>query len=111
MFPSRTNEESGHTGTTVRGPPKAAADPSADENRHSARFRRPCPLSSIRTVTVGFGITPNLLTPVHADRALAGFEPARHPCRRRLVTAGGELHPALRTNRRAAICRAEATYR
>jgi hypothetical protein len=31
------------------------------------------PFSSIRTVTVGFGITPNLLTPPIARWALAGF--------------------------------------
>jgi hypothetical protein len=31
------------------------------------------PFSSIRTVTVGFGIAPNLLTPPIARRALAGF--------------------------------------
>jgi hypothetical protein len=32
-------------------------------------------LSFIRTVTVGFGFEPNLLTPAHreADRALAGW--------------------------------------
>jgi hypothetical protein len=30
------------------------------------------PFSSIRTVTVGFGIAPNLLTPLRAKRALAG---------------------------------------
>jgi hypothetical protein len=31
------------------------------------------PFSSIRTVTVGFGFAPNLLTPPIARRALAGF--------------------------------------
>jgi len=31
------------------------------------------PLSSIRTVTVGFGIAPNLLTPPIDRRALAGL--------------------------------------
>jgi hypothetical protein len=30
------------------------------------------PFSSIRTVTVGFGIAPNLLTPLPAEQALAG---------------------------------------
>ena len=46
--------------------------------------------SSIRTVTVGFGISPNLLTPGRAARALAGSRITPH-------TAGGEFHPALRT--------------
>jgi hypothetical protein len=32
------------------------------------------PVSSIRTVTVGFGISSNLLTPPIARRALAGFD-------------------------------------
>ncbi len=60
---------------------------------------RPCPdpLSSIRTVTVGFGIAPNLLTPILADRALAGFESLSLSLKG-FVTAGGEFHPALRTN-------------
>jgi len=54
------------------------------------------PFSFIRTLTVGFGITPNLLTPAvgivpsarrsRASRALAPF------------TAGGDFHPALRTS-------------
>jgi len=35
--------------------------------------RQTFPFSSIRTVTVGFGIAPNLLTPPIARRALAGF--------------------------------------
>jgi hypothetical protein len=49
------------------------------------------PFSSIRTLTVGFGITPNLLTPPIARRALAGFGD-RSP-----FTAGGDFHPAPRT--------------
>ena len=36
-------------------------------------MRQIFPFSSIRTVTVGFGIAPNLLTPPIARRALAGF--------------------------------------
>ena len=35
-------------------------------------MRQIFPFSSIRTVTVGFGIAPNLLTPPIARRALAG---------------------------------------
>jgi hypothetical protein len=49
------------------------------------------PFSSIRTLTVGFGIAPNLLTPPIARRALAGFGD-RSP-----FTAGGDFHPAPRT--------------
>jgi hypothetical protein len=40
--------------------------------------------------TVGFGISPNLLTLPIARQALAGSRVAPH-------TAGGELHPALRS--------------
>ena len=36
-------------------------------------MRQILPFSSIRTITVGFGIAPNLLTPPIARRALAGF--------------------------------------
>jgi hypothetical protein len=49
------------------------------------------PFSSIRTLTVGFGIAPNLLTPPIARQALAGFGD-RWP-----FTAGGDFHPAPRT--------------
>jgi hypothetical protein len=66
------------------------------------------PFSLIRTMTVGFGITPNLLTrtvgafsanptiavrkrdQINASSALAGFGIAA-------ITAGGDFHPALRT--------------
>ncbi len=57
------------------------------------------PSSFIRTMTVGSGIAPDLLT-FHAWReALAGSRPGA-------LTAGGESHPALKTfmyrsNRRA----------
>lgn len=54
-------------------------------------------VSFIRTMTVGFGITPNLLTPQRQRplRALAGLcSPWT------AITAGGELHPALRTHAR-----------
>ena len=40
----------------------------------TACVRQIFPFSSIRTVTVGFGISPNLLTPPSARRALAGFD-------------------------------------
>ena len=52
-------------------------------------------LSFIRTMTVGSGVTPDLLTQaIPKDReALAGLRP-------KPLTAGGELHPAPRTRRR-----------
>jgi hypothetical protein len=46
--------------------------------------------SFIRTVTVGPGIAPGLLTPTRESRALAGSQLA-------LPTAGGEFRPALKT--------------
>ncbi|VWX63785.1 hypothetical protein VARIO8X_90655 [Burkholderiales bacterium 8X] len=53
-------------------------------------------LSFIRTVTVGPGIAPGLLTPPHQGRS--GRSRARAKVSPRFaITAGGELHPALRT--------------
>src|SRR3954453_4797666 len=50
------------------------------------------PFSFIRTLTVGFGITPNLLTlPRGVRKALAGLGLST-------LTAGGDFHPALRTS-------------
>jgi hypothetical protein len=57
------------------------------------------PFSFIRTLTVGFGITPNLLTlfpqgekiPQREKKALAGLGFLA-------FTAGGDFHPALRTS-------------
>jgi hypothetical protein len=50
------------------------------------------PFSFIRTLTVGFGITPNLLTlPQGLRKALAGLGFFA-------LTAGGDFHPALRTS-------------
>ena len=48
--------------------------------------------SFIRTVTVGSGISPDLLTPAWAGRSRA-CEPVHGASS---ITAGGELHPALR---------------
>jgi hypothetical protein len=45
--------------------------------------------SFIRTMTVGPGITPDLLTLARKAKALAGL-------RTRPLTAGGDFHPALR---------------
>ena len=50
----------------------------------------------IRTMTVGPGITPGLLTLICHRRS--GDRPsARGLCALRAITAGGESHPALRT--------------
>ncbi len=70
------------------------------------------PFSSIRTVTVGFGVAPNLLT------LPLGTAGARGLMRRNAITAGGDFHPAPRTfaapapwsRNDAAQCRADAGY-
>jgi hypothetical protein len=49
------------------------------------------PFSFIRTLTVGFGIAPNLLTLLRVKKALAGLGLFT-------LTAGGDFHPALRTS-------------
>src|SRR5438046_5116596 len=54
------------------------------------------PLSSIRTLTVGFGFAPNLLT----LSALSSDRRSRAPAsavKLQTITAGGDFHPALRT--------------
>jgi hypothetical protein len=63
----------------------------AHANAH--RVKRHKPFSFIRTVTVGFGVAPNLLTlpPRQEKKALAGLGVAA-------LTAGGDFHPALRTS-------------
>ena len=60
------------------------------------RVKRRKPFSFIRTLTVGLGFAPNLLTlpPKEISRrgkALAGLGVAA-------LTAGGDFHPALRTS-------------
>jgi len=54
-------------------------------------------LSFIRTVTVGFGIAPNLLTLVPVEGTRRSRARAASLSRKAAITAGGELHPALRT--------------
>jgi hypothetical protein len=70
-----------------------------DEPRAHARDP-PQPFSFIRTLTVGLGITPNLLTlfpkgfprrDFQGKKALAGLGYVT-------LTAGGDFHPALRTS-------------
>jgi len=54
-----------------------------------------CTSSLIRTVTVGSGVSPDLLTPrTLPARALAGSWSGHEASP---LTAGGELHPALKT--------------
>lgn len=56
------------------------------------KLHLPRQLSSLfRTLTVGSGITPDLLDPGQMPQALAGC--FRHTSE---ITAGGEFHPALR---------------
>ena len=57
-----------------------------DANRRTTNHA----LSFIRTMTVGFGVAPNLLT---SSRRMS----ARGLMRSLAITAGGEFHPALRT--------------
>jgi hypothetical protein len=55
------------------------------------RAKRRKPFSFIRTVTVGFGFAPNLLTPpLWGGRRSRAWAFA--------LTAGGDFHPALRTS-------------
>ena len=75
----------------MRWPESGRADTRAGA-RGGARRRDGIALSFIRTVTVGPGIAPDLLTP--RPRADAG---ARGLLRSRADTAGGEFRPALRT--------------
>src|SRR5690606_20892640 len=65
--------------------------PKAGHARRRGRVRGPS--SFIRTVTVGSGLGPDLLTPREPGgaRGLAGRVAPR-------PTAGGELHPALKTS-------------
>jgi hypothetical protein len=59
---------------------------------HAKKRGLPQPFSFIRTLTVGFGIAPNLLT------LLRGGEGARGLGLSSPFTAGGDFHPALRTH-------------
>jgi hypothetical protein len=64
-------------------------------NEQPRGLRLSRPFSFIRTLTVGFGITPNLLTLLLRElpdkKALAGLGCVT-------PTAGGDFHPALRTS-------------
>jgi|GEM_PF-3058363 len=55
------------------------------------------PFSFIRTMTVGFGIAPNLLTSKATPSSARGLRGWR-VFSRRIITAGGDFHPALRTD-------------
>src|SRR5882672_7450864 len=64
---------------------------------HAKSREAPQPFSFIRTLTVGLGIAPNLLTlfpgekKIQGNKALAGLGYFT-------LTAGGDFHPALRTS-------------
>src|SRR6266436_942212 len=62
-----------------------------NSDSHAKPRELPQPFSFIRTLTVGFGITPNLLTLLREKKALAGLGYVT-------LTAGGDFHPALRTS-------------
>src|SRR3954451_8475528 len=65
---------------------------SGHTERRAATMRRSRPFSFIRTLTVGFGITPNLLTLLReAEEGARGLGLVT-------LTAGGDFHPALRTS-------------
>jgi hypothetical protein len=53
-------------------------------------------LSFIRTVTVGPGISPGLLT-LRINEAAKALAALVRSCCHAAITAGGEFHPALRT--------------
>jgi hypothetical protein len=74
-------------------------------NDEPTRMRGPTrPFSFIRTLTVGFGVTPNLLTllPKESPQAIPGEISEKKKALAGLgyltLTAGGEFHPALRTS-------------
>jgi hypothetical protein len=67
-------------------------------------MRRSRPFSFIRTLTVGFGFTPNLLTLLPKGFQDLGFPDKKFQEKKALaglgfltLTAGGDFHPALRT--------------
>src|SRR6266436_3865877 len=62
-----------------------------NSDSHAKPRELPQPFSFIRTLTVGFGIAPNLLTLLREKKALAGLGYVT-------LTAGGDFHPALRTS-------------
>jgi len=66
------------------------------------------PFSFIRTVTVGPGITPGLLTPTYRWRQTGRSRATDWAGRLGLITAGGEFHPAPRTCCCAADARSAA---
>ena len=81
---------------------------SGHTERDSPRFPQKAlasrPFSFIRTLTVGFGVTPNLLTllPKEFPQAIPGEISEKKKALAGLgyltLTAGGEFHPALRTS-------------
>ncbi|BAN22184.1 putative uncharacterized protein [Caballeronia insecticola] len=80
--------------TTPCGDAAASAGPARDAPPGKTDMTI-CTSSLIRTMTVGSGVSPDLLTPrMMLARALAGSWFGREALPH---TAGGELHPALKT--------------
>ena len=86
--------------TSEFGFPLSGPESGHTERRSRAQVRLSRPFSFIRTLTVGFGIAPNLLTLLpqgfqgtefQEKKALAGLGCFT-------LTAGGDFHPALRTS-------------
>jgi len=76
----------------IHGFPLSGPESGHTERRAAMDVRLSRPFSFIRTLTVGFGIAPNLLTlPQSSRKALAGLGYVT-------LTAGGDFHPALRTS-------------
>jgi len=93
MAASKCRQEDQNQGawTDTSPPPRVLA-----RNKEARRNGRPGGLaasfSSIRTVTVGPGLAPGLLTPLPDGAGARGLPEQVQD------TAGGELHPALRTS-------------
>src|SRR3984893_3129107 len=73
----------------LRSRPESGREGIRRTTRHA--LRQSVPLSSIRTVTVGFEFSPNLL-PLPTPAGARGLR------RSLAITAGGDFHPALRTS-------------
>jgi hypothetical protein len=77
----------------IHGFPHSGPESGHTEQQAAQNLRLSQPFSFIRTLTVGFGITPNLLTllPKGGKRRSRAWALST-------LTAGGDFHPALRTS-------------
>jgi hypothetical protein len=77
----------------IHGFPLSGPESGHTEQQAARNLRLSQPFSFIRTLTVGFGITPNLLTlfPKGGKRRSRAWVLST-------LTAGGDFHPALRTS-------------